>query len=142
MQETTRKFLKYAVIASVGGAAYFMVGKVLLGNCHWATAVIGGVCFILIGDINEFIPWDMPLVLQGAIGACLATILGLVSGIVLNLWLGLGIWDYSNMLFNFLGQICLPLSLLWVALSIVAVVLDDWLRYWLFGEGRPTYTIF
>ena len=44
--------------------------------------------------------------------------------------------------FNLLGQICLPFTLLWVALSIVAVVLDDWLRYWLFGEDRPTYTLF
>lgn len=103
---------------------------------------MGGVCFILIGDINEFIPWNMPLILQGGIGSVVITAMELFCGVVLNLWLKLDIWDYSTMPFNFLGQICLPFSLLWVALSIVAVILDDWLRYWLFKEERPTYKFF
>ena len=66
----------------------------------------------------------------------------LAAGILLNRWLGLGIWDYSNMPFNLWGQICLPFSVLWVFLAGIAVVLDDWLRYWLFREERPHYAIF
>lgn len=54
-------------------------------------------------------------------------------------WLGLGIWDYSNMPFNILGQICLPFSLLWVVLSACAIVIDDYERYWFFGEEKPYY---
>ena len=142
MKEKLKAILKHAVLALCGGCVYFLIEMAWRGHSHWTMAVLGGVCFVLIGDINEFIPWNMPLVLQGAIGSGTVTLLELVSGIILNLWLGLGIWDYSNMPFNFLGQICLPFSLLWVALSIVAVVLDDWLRYWLFGEDRPTYTLF
>ncbi len=142
MKEKLKAILKHAVLALCGGCVYFLIEMAWRGHSHWTMAVLGGVCFVLIGDINEFIPWNMPLVLQGAIGSGVVTLLELVSGIVLNLWLGLGIWDYSNMPFNFLGQICLPFSLLWVALSVVAVILDDWLRYWLFGEDRPTYTLF
>lgn len=142
MKEKLKAILKHAVLALCGGCVYFLIEMAWRGHSHWTMAVLGGVCFVLIGDINEFIPWNMPLVLQGAIGSGIVTILELVSGIILNLWLGLGIWDYSNMPFNFLGQICLPFSLLWVALSVVAVILDDWLRYWLFGEDRPTYTLF
>ena len=142
MKEKLKAILKHAVLALCGGCVYFLIEMAWRGHSHWTMAVLGGVCFVLIGDINEFIPWNMPLILQGAIGSSIVTVLELVSGIILNLWLGLGIWDYSNMPFNFLGQICLPFSLLWVALSIVAVVLDDWLRYWLFGEDRPTYTLF
>ena len=56
--------------------------------------------------------------------------------------LGLGVWDYSGMLLNYKGQICLPFSILWIFVSVAAVVLDDWLRYWLFGEERPHYTLF
>ena len=59
-----------------------------------------------------------------------------------HVWLGLGVWDYSGMLLNYKGQICLPFSILWIFVSIAAVVLDDWLRYWLFGEERPHYTLF
>ena len=142
MKETLKAILKHAVLALCGGCVYFLIEMAWRGHSHWTMAVLGGVCFVLIGDINEFIPWNMPLILQGAIGSGIVTVLELVSGIILNLWLGLGIWDYSNMPFNLLGQICLPFTLLWVALSIVAVVLDDWLRYWLFGEDRPTYTLF
>lgn len=142
MKEKLKAILKHAVLASCGGCVYFLIEMAWRGHSHWTMAVLGGVCFVLIGDINEFIPWNMPLILQGAIGSGIVTALELVAGIILNLWLGLGIWDYSNMPFNLLGQICLPFTLLWVALSIVAVVLDDWLRYWLFGEDRPTYTLF
>lgn len=142
MKEKLKAILKHAVLALCGGCVYFLIEMAWRGHSHWTMAVLGGVCFVLIGDINEFIPWNMPLVLQGAIGSGIVTLLELVGGIILNLWLGLGIWDYSNMPFNFLGQICLPFSLLWVALSVVAVILDDWLRYWLFGEDRPTYTLF
>ena len=142
MKEKLKAILKHAVLALCGGCVYFLIEMAWRGHSHWTMAVLGGVCFVLIGDINEFIPWNMPLILQGAIGSGIVTVLELVSGIILNLWLGLGIWDYSNMPFNLLGQICLPFTLLWVALSIVAVVLDDWLRYWLFGEDRPIYTLF
>lgn len=142
MKEKLKAILKHAVLALCGGCVYFLIEMAWRGHSHWTMAVLGGVCFVLIGDINEFIPWNMPLILQGAIGSGIVTVLELVFGIILNLWLGLGIWDYSNMPFNLLGQICLPFTLLWVALSIVAVVLDDWLRYWLFGEDRPTYTLF
>lgn len=142
MKEKLKAILKHAVLTLCGGCVYFLIEMAWRGHSHWTMAVLGGVCFVLIGDINEFIPWNMPLVLQGAIGSGTVTLLELVSGIILNLWLGLGIWDYSNMPFNFLGQICLPFSLLWVALSVAAVILDDWLRYWLFGEDRPTYTLF
>lgn len=142
MKEKLKAIPKHAVLALCGGCVYFLIEMAWRGHSHWTMAVLGGVCFVLIGDINEFIPWNMPLILQGAIGSGIVTVLELASGIILNLWLGLGIWDYSNMPFNLLGQICLPFTLLWVALSIVAVVLDDWLRYWLFGEDRPTYTLF
>lgn len=142
MKEKLKAILKHAVLALCGGCVYFLIEMAWRGHSHWTMAVLGGVCFVLIGDVNEFIPWNMPLILQGAIGSGIVTALELVAGIILNLWLGLGIWDYSNMPFNLLGQICLPFTLLWVALSIVAVVLDDWLRYWLFGEDRPTYTLF
>ena len=142
MKEKLKAILKHAVLALCGGCVYFLIEMAWRGHSHWTMAVLGGVCFVLIGDINEFIPWNMPLILQGAIGSGIVTVLELVSGIILNLWLGLGIWDYSNMPFNLLGQICLPFTQLWVALSLVAVVRDDWLRYWLFGEDRPTYTLF
>lgn len=71
----------------------------------------------------------------------IVTLLELISGIILNVWLKLDIWDYSNLPFNFMGQICLPFSLAWVLLSLIAIIVDDYLRYKFFDEPFPKYHI-
>ena len=129
------------MLALIGGLAYYCVELMWRGYSHWTMAVLGGLCLLAIGSINEYLPWEMPLVQQGVVGAVIVTAAEFVAGLVLNIWLGLHIWDYSDLPFNLLGQICLPFSGLWVLLSIIAVVADDWLRYWLFGEDRPHYKI-
>ena len=112
------------------------------GYTHWTMGVLGGVCFILIGLINEVFTWSTPLWLQSIIGATIVTVLEFISGVVLNIWLRLGIWDYSQMPFNLLGQICLPFSVIWIGLSVLAIVSDDYLRFYLFDEEKPHYKLF
>lgn len=142
-----RRLGKYSVLFAAGAAVYFEVelnwrywAQTL--PVHWTMPLLGGALFLLIGGLNNWLPWEMPLLLQGVAGAAIATAAEFVSGVILNLWLGLGIWDYSGLPLNLWGQICLLFSLAWVVLSIAAVVLDDWLRYWLFGEERPRYKLF
>ena len=103
--------------------------------------LLGGFCFVLIGLLNETFDWDMSLLEQGFIGSILITSCELVFGYILNIHLGLGIWNYSNVPLNFLGQICLPFSLLWILISIGAVILDDYLRYKWFNEEKPHYKL-
>lgn len=80
--------------------------------------------------------------LYNGIGSLLITVLELVCGCIVNLWLGWHVWDYSNMPFNLLGQICLPFTAIWFFLSAVAVVLDDWIRHILWKEKMPHYKLF
>ena len=101
--------------------------------------IVGGICFYLIGLINEVIPWEMEIWKQCVIGSLVVTAVEFVSGCIINLWLGWGVWDYSDMPFNILGQVCLPFSALWVLLSALAIILDDYLRYWLYHEEKPHY---
>ncbi len=133
--------VKYAILGGIGGVLYFCLEMLWRGRSHWAMIVVGGLCFILCGLINEIFTWDTPLLLQAAAGAVMVTFIELLSGLILNIWLGLDIWDYSNMPLNIMGQVCLPFSLLWVLLSGVAIVLDDYLRYWLFDEEKPHYRL-
>lgn len=102
-------------------------------------AIVGGICFIVIGGLNNYIPWSMKIWKQGIIGASFITAMELVTGIPLNLFMGLNIWDYSHVPFNFMGQICLPFSILWFFLSILCIFVDDWLRHFLFKERKPEY---
>ena len=65
----------------------------------------------------------------------------LALAILLNIWLGLGIWDYSAMPWNLLGQICPQFFLVWIALSMFGIVMLDWMRYTIEGGERPHYKL-
>ena len=130
----------------VGGITYYTIEVLWRFMCgsnptHWSMFIIGGLCFFLIGAINENISWDMPLLFQVVIGTIIILTLEFFSGCILNLWLHLNIWDYSNQPLNILGQVCLPFAFAWAGLALFAIVLDDYLRYWFFGEERPHYRL-
>ena len=55
--------------------------------------------------------------------------------------LGWGVWDYSGLPGNLLGQSCPQYFVLWLPVALVGIVLDDWIRYWKFGEERPHYRL-
>lgn len=133
--------VKPLVLFSVGGAIYIMIEMLWRGYSHWSMLIVGGLCFVMIGLINEYYSYDMPLIRQMMIGACIVTAVEFVSGCIINLWLGWNVWDYSDMPFNIGGQVCLPYMVLWFLLSGVAIVLDDYLRYWWFEEEKPRYII-
>ena len=106
-------FYKNIVLFSIGGAIYLMIEVIwryLMNrpDTHWTMFIVGGLAFLIIGSINEYFAWEIPIWLQSIIGTIAVTVLEFISGCVLNIWLGLNIWDYSNMPLNLFGQICVP----------------------------------
>ena len=136
-----RKAIEAFILTCFGGSIYVMMEILWRGYSHWSMFLLGGICFIALGLINEIIPWNMPLYQQMAIGSLVITGIEFISGCILNLWLKMNVWDYSNLPFNIKGQICLPFTILWFFLSLVAIVLDDYLRWKLFGEEKPNYIL-
>lgn len=130
---------KHFILFGIGAFLYLFIEILYRGHTHWTMGVLGGACFVLIGLINEVFTWNTPIWLQGAIGSLIVTGLEFISGLILNVRLELSIWDYSQMPFNFKGQICLYFTIAWFFVSIVAIVADDWLRHWLFKEEKPRY---
>jgi len=101
--------------------------------------LVGGLCFILIGLINEVISYEMPFYQQVLIGDVIVLIVEFISGCIINLYFGLGVWDYSNLPFNLLGQICLPFAIMWLPIVAFAIVVDDYAKYLLYGGVKPHY---
>ena len=132
---------KYMALLLIGGVAYVLLELEWRQKSHWTMFLLGGLCFICLGLINELISWDMPLWQQVIIGACIVTALEFLTGCIVNLWLGWDIWDYSALPGNVLGQVCPQFFVLWMPVALAAIVLDDWLRYWWFREERPHYKI-
>ncbi|SDN28107.1 putative ABC transporter permease [Acetanaerobacterium elongatum] len=134
-------FFKEFYLFCFGAVAYGLIEIMFRGNTHWTMLIVGGLCFVLIGAVNEVFPYEIALTSQMLISAVIITALEFVSGTVINDWFRLGVWNYSDMPYNVNGQICLVFFCAWFFLSLVGIVLDDYMRYKLFGEERPHYKL-
>ena len=138
-----KSIYKYLFLFFTGGIIYLIIELISRdGYTHWVMGIVGGSCFVLIGLINEKKREKIPFWLQCIIGGVIVTVVEFISGILINLVFHWNVWDYSDHKYNLLGQICLDFSLLWCVLSGIAIVVDDYLRYWFFGEEKPHYRIF
>lgn len=137
-----KQTLKYFILGNIGGIIYSLIEIFYRGYTHWTMYIVSFILFILLGGINEFLSGDTPLWKQALIGTTIVTIVEFIAGCIINIKLGWDVWDYSSQPFNLMGQICLPFCIIWFFLSIVAIVVDDYLRYLLFDEEKPNYKIF
>lgn len=134
--------MKQSILFLIGGFIYYIIEILARGYSHWSMFILGGICFVLMGAINEYFNWDTPLWKQCVISMMIITVLEFIFGCILNLWLGLHIWDYSHRPLNLLGQICVPYMAIWFCLSGIGIYLDDMIRWKWFGEEKPRYRIF
>lgn len=129
-----------------GGLYFFMevAWKTFQGRPETISWTMFALAIFLAIPLERFgaeLPWAMPLWIQTIICATAITAAEFIAGLILNVWLGLGIWDYSHLPMNLLGQICLPFYLVWLVASVVGIVMLDWMRYAVEGGERPHYTL-
>jgi len=134
--------MKYIFLFITGGFTYGMVEDISRGYSHISMFVAGGICFILIGLINEVFSWRMALISQMVISSLIVTVVEFVTGLIVNIWLKLNIWDYTPLPYDLMGQVCLLFTVIWFFLSVFAILLDDYLRYFILKEEKPRYKIF
>lgn len=105
------------ICAALSGAVLYPLIEILWrGSTHITMSLAGGVCAALIWLVSDRLRFGS-LALRILCSAALITLVELLFGVVCNLWLGLGVWDYSAMPMNLLGQICLPYFFLWILLA-------------------------
>lgn len=122
------------------GSTYASLELIFRNRSHWSMIVLGGVCGLLIGLLNKYLfSWEDSVITQGIIGSLIVTFGELIVGSIVNLKLHWNVWDYSNVPFNVLGQICIPFMFLWFIISILVIIVDDYMRYCLFEEEKPYY---
>ena len=126
------RLFKNLILFAIGGIVYIVIELLWRGYTHFSMFLLGGLCFRLIGSLNDYSSRKPPLFFQMVLGAFIITALEFVCGYIVNIRLCLNVWDYSDMPLNIMGQICLPYTLLWFILSGVCVVIDDRLQENLF----------
>ena len=134
-----KKIFKYLILFIVFGAIYFGIECIYKGHLtHWSMFVLAGGIGVLIGSINEILDWELPFWCQCTVGMIIATLGEVITGVIVNIMLGLNVWHY-NVLAFFWGQCSVIFCGFWFLLSGVCIVLDDLLRWKWFGEEKPHY---
>ena len=108
-------FFQKCALFFLGGGAYTLLELLWRGRSHGSMFLLGGSCFLLIGTLGKKLR-RCPLALLILLLSGLITGLELLTGLLVNRQHQ--VWDYRQMPCNYLGQICLPYSLLWMPVSL------------------------
>ena len=115
-------FWKKFLFFCFGGLGYVLLELLWRGWSHISMFFAGGTCFLLLGGLNHVRP-RLPLLSRAMAGAGIITMVELLAGLLANR--DYAVWDYRHLPLNFCGQICLPFTLLWIPISLGALLLHD-----------------
>ena len=90
----------YLIIFGLGAFSYGLIEIVWRGYSHWSMMLAGGLCFVAFSVIEQNFS-HIHILYKGISGSIIVTVVELVFGTVFNLMLGLDVWNYNNVPFNF-----------------------------------------
>ena len=123
--------LEMIFIYVLGALGYGSIELLWRGRTHWTMLLTGGLCFLMIYLIQTRL--RLPAAAKPPLCAAGITLSELLVGLLVNRVLGWGVWDYSALPCNLLGQICLRYSIYWLLLSLPLLAFSRWLRALLFS---------
>lgn len=126
VRDVLRRIEESVVMFLTGGIIYFYFEILVRGYSHLSMFVLGGICFFLVGRLGNAVLLGsgnllLKLIKIMALSGVLITFLELLTGLLVNVVMGLKVWDYSQMKYNFMGQVCLLYSLIWSLLGLPCV---------------------
>ena len=103
-----------------GGAIYCVIELLYRRRTHPSMFAAGGAALLAADGIRRLKVRHKKLI-RSSLCTCAFTLIELAFGLFLNRKLKKKIWDYSKLPFNYKGQICLPFTIAWAALSLPAM---------------------
>lgn len=120
------KLSQYFFSFLMGYFIYSMIEIINRGYTHWTMSLTGGFILALLYSLNG--RNGMTLLKSCFIGAFCITAAEFAVGIFDNVIMHWNVWDYSDMPYNFMGQICPLFSFYWFILCIPAYFLCRLIR--------------
>lgn len=117
----------HGLFGLIAGGIYLLIELAWRGRTHWTMLPLAAAIFICAGALDE-VERPPSIWQQVILGTTIATALEFVAGLILNVWLGLGIWDYSNLPGNVLGQICPQFTLAWAVLVLISIRIENFMH--------------
>ena len=134
-------FQVYLIMFLTGGFLYCGIEILYRGYSHISMLLAGGLCFMLVGAVENLLGDGASLIGQMIICGLMITGVEFVVGMIVNRQMHLNVWDYSGQQYNLKGQICLLYTNLRILLSCPVIVLHDYMEYILLGSQLPNYKI-
>ena len=121
------RFFKKLTMFALGGALYTLLELLWRGRSHGSMFLLGGGCFLMLGQLRRM---RLPLPVKLLLGTAGITAGELATGLLVNR--NFAVWDYRTQPLNFLGQICLGFSLLWIPVSLLGM--------WIYGAMEKRFS--
>ena len=120
----TKNIKRIIIFFILGAIGYGAIEIIWRGYTHWSMMIAGGICFLLFSLVSQAMG-RKSIFLKAAVCALCVTAVEFLFGLVFNLWLGMGVWDYSGMPLNLMGQVCPTFTLLWAGVAFVFLPFVD-----------------
>lgn len=108
-----------AFVFLTGCFVYSLLEVSSRGFTHWTMTLTGGIILTILYEMFIHLK-KTPLWQKCILGSLIITAVEFTVGVIVNIILGWNVWNYSDMPFNLLGQVCLPFTVLWFFLCIPA----------------------
>lgn len=137
-----KKFVSYLLMLTWAGYTYVVLELLFRQKSDITMLFCASICTMPMIFLNNVFTYKMSILIQSAICALLSTFVELIFGLIFNQ--DYHIWDYSSMMFNYKGQICLGFFFIWMGLSVPVIMFMDWLEYNIFytTDETPYYMLF
>lgn len=117
------KIKKGGAVFLFGAAGYYLLEVLWRGYSHWSMAAAGGRSLLLLTKTFKRLK-NAPHYFKAMVGGGIITAVEFIFGVFFNLVLGMGIWDYSSVWGNVLGQICPLYTAIWCGISFIVSVFE------------------
>ena len=137
-----KRLVSYIMMLTWAGYTYVILELIARQKSDITMLFCASVCTIPMIFLNNIFSYDLDFTIQVLICAAFCTLNELVWGLIFNS--DHHIWDYSDMMFNYEGQICLSFFFVWIIISIPIIIITDWMEYNIFelSSDPPYYKVF
>ena len=138
--------IRKLVLFILCGIIYCLMEIGFRGYSHISMFILAGICGVFFIDTpNNIYGYDLDYSIQVLISTILCTLGEGVCGLIVNVKMGLGVWDYSKLPFTFFfGQCNLFFVFVWIfIIGFIAIFFCDAYNYYICKDNeRPYYRLF
>ncbi|MBO5167155.1 MAG: hypothetical protein IJ405_03735 [Lachnospiraceae bacterium] len=139
---TAKNIFRRAILFMLCGSAYYCIELLWRGHSHISMLLLAGFLGVFCIDApNNIWGYELDYLVQIGISTLLCTLGEGIVGLIVNIWLGLKVWDYSELPFTFFwGQCNIFFVVAWILLiGLIGIPVCDAYWYYICKDSEQPY---